>query len=201
MPEQPNLNQLKLPQSAKQPPQPDNLHNLSVLTPEDKQTPEYHKMRERIDAVKEEMKKVSEDQSLTKAQRMRIITGELMAKLAQAQRFKKPKDKFAGSSELFEKLDIETQYNQRHETLSNIGLLEKLSTGQEGIVGIDGKEYPMPTIEEIKARIVEKEAMLETKIEQGFTKLILVPFAAKLSNLTKSYSDTIKKKALSARRS
>jgi len=103
MPEQPNLNQLKLPQSAKQPPQPDNLHNLSVLTPEDKQTPEYHKMRERIDAVKAEMKRVSEDQSLTKAQRMRIISGELMAKLAKAQRFeRKGETKLLGA--LFEQI-------------------------------------------------------------------------------------------------
>jgi len=182
MPEQPKLNQ--------QPLQPDNLHNLSVLTPEDKQTPEYQRMRERIDSVKEEMKKVSEDESLAKAERMKIITGELMAKLEKAQRFN---DKFSGSSELFEKLDLETQYSQRYETLKKINLLETLSTGQEGIIGLNHKEYPIPTRDEIKARIAEKEAMLEAKIEQGFTKLILVPFGTKLSNLTKSYSDTIKK--------
>ena len=83
MPERPKLN------NSEQPTQPENLHNLSILTPADKQTPEYQKMRERIDAVKAEMKKVSEDASLTKAQRMRIISGELMAKLAKAQRFER----------------------------------------------------------------------------------------------------------------
>jgi len=90
MPEQPKLpQQPKAPQPAEQPARWEALHSLSVLTPADKQTPEYHKMRERIDAVKAEMKRVSEDESLTKAQRMKIIAGELMAKLEKAQRFKR----------------------------------------------------------------------------------------------------------------
>lgn len=81
--------QPKPPQSAEQPAQPDNFHSLSLLTPADRQTPEYQKMRERIDAVKAEMKRVAEDEGLTKAQRMKIITGELMGKLAKAQRFER----------------------------------------------------------------------------------------------------------------
>ena len=81
-PDEPSKPRLTKPASSDQ-----ELHSLSLLTPADKQTPEYQKMRERIDAVKAEMKRVSEDQNLTKAQRMKIISGELMAKLAKAQRF------------------------------------------------------------------------------------------------------------------
>ena len=90
MPEQPKFNQQpNIPKASDQPNQKESFHNLSVLTPADQQTPEYQKMRQRIDAVKEEMRKVADNPDLTKAQRMKIITGELMEKLAKAQRFER----------------------------------------------------------------------------------------------------------------
>ena len=51
------------------------------------------------------------------------------------------------------------------------------------ITGIDGNEYPIPTLEQIAARLFERRKELETKHDQGFTKLLLVPFGMSLDAL------------------
>ncbi len=51
------------------------------------------------------------------------------------------------------------------------------------ITGIDGKEYPIPTLEQIASRLFERHETLETKHDQGFTKLLLVPFGMSLDAL------------------
>ena len=105
----------------------------------------------------------------------------------------KPETKYSGYSELFEKLDIDGQYNARYESLNKSNIIEKLSNNAKGITGIDGKEYPVPTIDQVKAKITENEAKLMPKIEQGFTKILLVPFAMPLNDLMKKYEETILK--------
>jgi hypothetical protein len=90
---------------------------------------------------------------------------------------------------LAEKLKLREQYEQQIKTLNEIGILEILPDSQElGIVGIDGKGYPIPTHEQILQRITpEKVELLTKKFEQGFTKLLLVPFAMSLGTLIKRY--------------
>jgi hypothetical protein len=105
----------------------------------------------------------------------------------------KPEAKYSGHSELFQKLDIDAQYNQRYESLKSAGILEDLSNKDKGIIGIDRKEYPIPTLDQVKAMIAEKEAVLAPKIEQGFTKIILVPFAMPLDTQIDRYKETILK--------
>jgi len=51
------------------------------------------------------------------------------------------------------------------------------------ITGIDGKEYPIPTLEQITIRLFERREELKTKHDQGFTKLLLVPFGMSLDAL------------------
>lgn len=62
---------------------------LHLLTPEDKKTPQYQEMRARIEAVKAEMRAVANDPSLTKEEKLKIMSETLLPKLEKAQRFRK----------------------------------------------------------------------------------------------------------------
>jgi hypothetical protein len=90
---------------------------------------------------------------------------------------------------LAEKLKLREQYEQQIKTLNETGVLEILPESQElGIIGIDGKGYPMPKYEEILARITrEKIELLTKKFEQGFTQLLLVPFGMPLNTIIDRY--------------
>lgn len=78
--------------------------------------------------------------------------------------------------------------------LEKVGILETLSSGQIGIKGIDNKEYPIPSYTQIRERIKESQEhheFLETKADQGFTKLLLVPFGMSLDALIEKYKEVI----------
>ncbi|MDO8492396.1 MAG: hypothetical protein Q7S34_02030, partial [bacterium] len=72
---------------------------------------------------------------------------------------KAPKLKRKPSPESLEYLpNLEEQYESQLSLLRTAGVLENLSSSQEGIRGIDGKEYPAPTFQEVLGRC---EAKLE----------------------------------------
>jgi len=88
-------------------------------------------------------------------------------------------------------------YREQAQTLNRTGLLEILpETGEMGVLGIDGKEYPIPTPETIEAEIKKNQEKYETKINQGFTQILLVPFASPLDRLI----DTLGQRILSHHR-
>ncbi|OQA03591.1 MAG: hypothetical protein BWY68_00698 [bacterium ADurb.Bin400] len=94
----------------------------------------------------------------------------------------------------FEKLgqeEVELQYQKQVEALRVAGFIEDIGGGREGIKAIDGNAYPVPELETVLALMVEKQELLSTKIEQGFTKLLLVPFGKKLTELTDGVSRQI----------
>jgi len=73
---------------------------------------------------------------------------------------------------------LKEQYTAQVELLKRVGIL------QEGaITGIDGEEYSVPTLEQIAQRLYERRELLETKQDQGFVKLLLVPFGMSLDTL------------------
>lgn len=76
--------------------------------------------------------------------------------------------------------NLTEQYEKETQSLRDRGLLETNAEGVEFIRGIDGLEYPLPSLETIVTRLLEQKETLDIKAEQGFTKLILVPFATKL---------------------
>ncbi len=53
------------------------------------------------------------------------------------------------------------------------------------ITGVDGNEYLIPSLEQIAIHLFERRETLETKRDQGFTKLLLVPFAVDLKRISK----------------
>lgn len=135
--------------------------------------------------------------------RAKILKQSLQEKMANFEK------KLSPFSELREFLpDIEEQYFVQVENLRSSGLLETLPLSQkEGIIGVDGSEYPLPTPEDIAARFnrlcmfitdsegVEGEHEIAKKFEQGFTKLLLVPFALPLERLIAAYAQELEKKS------
>ena len=80
--------------------------------------------------------------------------------------------------------EIERLYNLREQYTSQVSLLEQVGILKEGVItGVDGHEYPVPTLEQIAVRLFERRETLQTKRDQGFTKLLLVPFGMSLDTL------------------
>jgi len=79
--------------------------------------------------------------------------------------------------------NLTEQYNAQVALLEQAGILNE----RNAIVGIDGKEYPVPTLEQIVERLYERREELSVKRDQGFTKLLLVPFGMSLDALCKIF--------------
>ncbi len=96
---------------------------------------------------------------------------------------KEPREEIPGALEYAEKFYyLEKQYTSQVELLEQVGILK------EGMItGIDGNEYPIPTLEQITCRLFERRETLETKHDQGFTKLLLVPFGMSLDALISTF--------------
>lgn len=81
--------------------------------------------------------------------------------------------------------EFKEEYESQAKILDKLGLLELLpECGEMGIRGIDGKEYPIPSKEQIIQEIRTNREKYETKIKQGFIKIQLTPFGVPLEKLT-----------------
>lgn len=85
------------------------------------------------------------------------------------------------------RLKLREQYESQVSMLARLDMLTSLDAGGLGVKGIDGKEYPLPSYEEVTRRMVEQKEVLATKVEQGFTKLLLVPSGLSLNQLIETY--------------
>lgn len=92
-----------------------------------------------------------------------------------------------------EKLNtLEKQYNAILETYLYLNIIEKTNNGRYQYTSeINNKSYLMPTLVEISKRLNENPT-LKTKIEEGFTRLILVPFGISLLEITEVFLKRIK---------
>lgn len=82
--------------------------------------------------------------------------------------------------EAFEGFDLETQYNVQIALLDKLGLPEII------------KGQPRPTLDQIKTGFAENPEFFKKKIEQGFTKLLIVPFGLPLEQLRQTYGEQLK---------
>ena len=92
-------------------------------------------------------------------------------------------------------LHVREQYDTTLTELNKAGLIIPLpETGSYGIVGFDGKEYPMPTYKEVLHKLEGQKEKLLPKIEQGFNKILITPFALPLNTLVERYKRLIREK-------
>ena len=95
-------------------------------------------------------------------------------------------------SELESQLELPQQYEKMVGALEQSGMIETLSTGELGITAIDGKEYNLPSYDKI-AKELSQRPELKIKIDQGFKKLLVVPFGRSLDQLIYQYRETIER--------
>lgn len=89
-----------------------------------------------------------------------------------------------GPPRLEQLIQIIEQYTGRVDTLNKTGVLTLLPRSESfGVLGIDGKEYPIPTPEEFKKIIQANAELIEQKVAQGFDRLELTPMAMPISLL------------------
>jgi len=85
--------------------------------------------------------------------------------------------------EIEQRYHLTEQYTAQFDLLTEAGILNE----RNAIIGIDGKEYPLPTLEQIAVRLYERQEELQTKNDQGFVKLLLVPFGMSLDALREAF--------------
>ncbi|MBI5728721.1 MAG: hypothetical protein HY983_00540 [Candidatus Magasanikbacteria bacterium] len=91
------------------------------------------------------------------------------------------------------RLRVREQYESQKTIMARLKILEPLADGRLGIKGIDGAEFPLPSYQEVSRRMVEKKEVLGTKVDQGFVKLLLVPFGMPLDKLVTIYRAALQK--------
>ncbi len=89
--------------------------------------------------------------------------------------------------------EIPSQYREKSKILNNLNVLQLLSSDELGIVGFDGQEYPLPTLEVVQDAIRGNREFFETKLKQGFSELEIVPFALPLSRLIEILKEQLRK--------
>ena len=101
--------------------------------------------------------------------------------------------------ELAERLRLHEQYLAQVKVLGQSGLLESFPATDDhplpelGIIGVDGEQYYLPPYEDILERLKDPEtrAIIEKKYEQGFTKMLLIPFALPLKEIIQKYKQIL----------
>jgi hypothetical protein len=73
---------------------------------------------------------------------------------------------------------VEREYARCVGALNRTGILTLLPKSESfGVIGIDGKEYPVPTQEQVTELFDHNSALIARKIPQGFDRLELTPMA------------------------
>lgn len=88
-------------------------------------------------------------------------------------------------------LNLRAQYDAQVKLLKNLGCLKsrmERSDDQEKrevffMTNIDNKVCPIPSFSDILNRLREKRELLDIKMDQGFTKLLLIPFGMSLEDV------------------
>jgi hypothetical protein len=79
---------------------------------------------------------------------------------------------------------VEREYARCVTALNRTGILTLLPKSESiGVIGIDGKEYPIPTQEQLQEVFIHNKELVDRKTQQGFTKLQLTPIAMPISQL------------------
>ena len=79
---------------------------------------------------------------------------------------------------------LEKEYASAITALNKAGILTLVPRSKNsGVIGIDGKEYPVPTQEQLKEIFTRNKKLVDRKMRLGFTQLQLTPIAMSVSQL------------------
>jgi hypothetical protein len=92
--------------------------------------------------------------------------------------------------------NLEKEYARTITALNRTGILTLLSRSENlGVIGIDGKEYPVPTQEQLQDVFTRNKELVNRKMRQGFTQLQLTPISMPASQLIERVKTAILKHA------
>jgi hypothetical protein len=81
-------------------------------------------------------------------------------------------------NEGLDRQEIERDYTRCVNALDHAGITSLLPKSEgRGVMGVDGKEYPIPTQEQVVELFAQNQALVERKVQQGFNRLQLTPVA------------------------
>ena len=73
---------------------------------------------------------------------------------------------------------VEREYDRCISAFTRADILSHLPhSKRDGVIGIDGKEYPIPTREQVAELFAQNRELIERKVPQGFDRLELTPLA------------------------
>src|SRR5450756_2194365 len=79
---------------------------------------------------------------------------------------------------------VEREYARCVTALSRTGILTLLPKSESiGVIGMDGKEYPIPTQEQVVKLFAHNRELVDRKVPQGFDRLELTPMVIPASLL------------------
>jgi hypothetical protein len=91
---------------------------------------------------------------------------------------------------------LEKEYARTTAALNRTGILTLLPrSGNPGVIGIDGREYPVPTQEQLQEVFTRNKELVDRKMRQGFTQFQLTPIAMPTSQLVDLMKSAIVKHA------
>ena len=92
--------------------------------------------------------------------------------------------------------NLEKDYTRIISVLDRTRILDLLSRGNTlGVIGLDGKEYPAPTPEQLQEIFSHNQELVDRKIRQGFTQLQVTPMAMSISQFIDRVKTAIRKQA------
>jgi len=84
----------------------------------------------------------------------------------------------ASTKKIVSSFPVENEYARCVTALDRAGIFMRLlGSGSAGIIGIDGREYPLPSCEKVAAFFDRNRELVERKVSQGFDRLALTPIA------------------------
>jgi hypothetical protein len=134
------------------------IHDMDKAFADKKPTPYQKKQQRLLIDLLMRMRQANKEQAIPKRDRARWETVERL-------------------------FDLSRQYETQLNLLKKANVFETALDGTNFVTGIDNKTYPIPTLEDITARILESKDFFETKADQKFVKLLLVPFGMSLDQL------------------
>ena len=102
----------------------------------------------------------------------------------------------AGAPQSDQPFPVTSEYTRCIAALKSAGILTLLpESGQRGVTGKDGKEYPVPTLEQVADLFNQNRELVERKVPQGFDCLELTPLAIPAARLMDLMKTAILKRA------
>ena len=88
------------------------------------------------------------------------------------------------SDEFMVVFPLKKEYARTTAALDRTGILTRLPKSDKlGVIGIDGKKYPIPTQEQLQEVFARNKELVYRKMRQGFTQLQVTPIAMPTSRL------------------